>query len=157
MDKRAQQRMVVQPMQIGDVRPLFPLVQAQDAGLTWLRWQSYAKRVARSKPGAREGILVARRSGHALPCGAVCYRLDHDLRFGRVLTVEHVIALDLFYPQLVRSVLTTALESLAIALGCDVIRSILSDQDAELVEELRLAGHGQDGLTLTKHCRPGTF
>jgi hypothetical protein len=153
MDKGAQQRMVVQPMQIGDVRPLFPIVQAQDAGLTWLRWQSYAKRAARSKLSARMGILVARRSGHALPCGAVCYRLDHDLRFGRVLTVEHVIALDLLYPQAVRSALTAALENLAVALGCDVIRSILSDHDVELVEELRLAGHSVDGRTLTKHCR----
>lgn len=157
MEKLAQQRMVVQPMQIGDVRPLFPLVQAQDATLTWPRWQSYAKRVARSRVGAREGILVARRSGHALPCGAVCYRLDHDLRFGRVLTVEHVIALDLLDPRLVRSALTAALESLAIELGCDIIRSILSDHDAELVEELRLAGHNEDGLTLTKQCRPITF
>lgn len=156
MEKRAQQRMVVQPMQIGDVRPLFPLVQAQDAGLTWLRWQSYAKRVARARAGAREGVLVARRSGHALPCGAVCYRLDHDLRFGRVLTVEHVIALDLLYPQRVRSALTDALESLAIELRCDIIRSIISDHDAELVAELRLAGHSENGLMLTKPCRPIT-
>lgn len=157
MDTQTQQRMVVQPMQIGDVRPLFPLVQAQDAGLTWPRWQSYAKRVARSRAGAREGILVARRRGHALPCGAVCYHLDHDLRFGRVMTVEHVVALDLLDPQLVRTALTAALESLAIVLGCDIIRSILSDHEAELVEELRLAGHSKNGLTLTKHCRPGRF
>ncbi|HTI02030.1 MAG TPA: hypothetical protein VL752_13870 [Acidisoma sp.] len=157
MDKRAQQRMVVQPMQIGDVRPLFPLVQAQDAGLTWLRWQSYAKRVVRSKLGAREGILVARRSGHALPCGAVCYRIDRDLRFGRILTVEHVIALDLLYPQLVRSALTAALERLAVELGCDIIRSIVPANEAEVAEELRRAGHSEDGRTLTKHCRPDTL
>lgn len=154
MDNREQQRMVVQPIQIGDVRPLFPLVQAQEAGLTWFQWQAYAKRVAKSHRMAREGILVARRSGQPLPCGAVCYRIDRDLRFGRILTVEHVIALDLLYPQSVRSALTAALERLALNLGCNIIRAIVPDHHAEVAEELRKAGHSEDGRTLTKHCRP---
>lgn len=151
MDKQGQLEIVVQPMQIGDVRPLFPLIQARDPGLVWSRWQSYAKRVAKSKPGSREGILVARRSGRMLPCGAACYRLDHDLRFGRILTVEHLVAVDLFHPQVVRAALAKALEMVAMDLGCDVIRAILPEGDAETAEALRLSGHRQDGRTLAKY------
>ncbi|GAB0119948.1 hypothetical protein [Acidisoma sp. 7E03] len=154
MDKRRQLEMVVQPMQIGDVRPVFPLIQARDPSLLWSRWQSYAKRVARSKPGAREGVLVARRGSRALPCGAACYRLDQDLRFGHVLTVEHLVAIDLFHPQAVRAALAVALEGVAHGLGCDVIRAILPEQDVEAAEELRLSGHRPDGRTLTKQFEP---
>ena len=143
--------MVVQPMQIGDLRPLFPLIQARDPGLVWSRWQAYAKRIVRSKPGAREGILVARRGSRALPCGAACYRLDHDLRFGRILTVEHLVALDLFHPQAVRAALAAALEGVAMDLGCDVIRAILPEDDSDAVDELRRKGHHLDGRTLMKH------
>lgn len=152
MDTRAEQGVSVQPIQIGDVRPLFPLVQARNPSLSWARWRAFAGRIARSKPGARNGILVARRVGQAMPCGAICYHLDQDLRFGRIITVEQFIAMDLLYPQRVRSALANALESRAVAMGCDVIRSILPDGDTEIVEELRKAGHSTDGRTLTKHC-----
>lgn len=152
MDARAQQRVIVLPIQVGDVRPLYPIIQARNPALSWTRWQAYARRVARSKKGAREGILVARRASQALPCGAVCYRIGHDLRFGRIVTVEHFIAIDLLYPQLVRSALAVALERLAVDLGCEAIRSIVPEADADVAEELRLAGHRDDGRTLTKYC-----
>ena len=86
MMSRVQNEIAVESIAAADIRPLFPLVRAVEPGLLWPQWDRYARRVARSGPRAKEGIVVARRRGHAMPCGAVCYRLDRDLRLGSVLT-----------------------------------------------------------------------
>lgn len=155
MNPRTKTDVMVEPIQIGDIRPLFPLIQAVEPGLQLPQWLGYARRMAKGRRSrAREGIVVARRRGLMMPCGAVCYRLDRDLRHGTLLTAEHFIAMDLLYPQQVRAALSRALEVMAVELGCVIIRSIVSEGDIEVVEELRLAGHSEEGRTLTKYCRP---
>ena len=150
MEPGTQQEVLVRPILAGDIRPLFPLMQAQDRSLTWPRWHAYARRMLRGGGQGRQGIVVARRAGHRMPCGAVCYRLDHDLHFGQILTAEHFVALDLLYPGAVRAALARALEGRASELGCAVIRSLLHETDAEAAEDLRRAGHRPDGLMLVK-------
>jgi hypothetical protein len=152
MMSRVQNEIAVESIAAADIRPLFPLVRAVEPGLLWPQWDRYARRVARSGPRAKEGIVVARRRGHAMPCGAVCYRLDRDLRLGSVLTAEHFIAVDLLYPHAVLAALAMALDELAKRFGCDAIRSILHDRDPKIAEDLGGAGHNRDGLMLTKSC-----
>jgi len=115
---------LVEPMTVGDIRPLFPLMRAVQPDLTLSAWLTYSRRVARAKLGARVGIMVARRRGHSLPCGAVHYRLDSNLRYGQLLTAEHFIAIDLLDPHAVL---------------------------AALFDRLCVAGHRLDGMTLTKN------
>jgi hypothetical protein len=101
---------------------------------------------------------VARRRGHTLPCGAVHYRLDRNLRYGQLLTAEHFIAIDLLYPHAVLTALFEALDGVATACGCSAMRSILHenghdrghDSGADLLDRLSVAGHRRDGMTLTK-------
>lgn len=150
MEPGTQQEVLVGPILIGDIRPLFPLMQVQDTSLTWPRWRAYARRLLRSGVQARQGIMVARRAGHPMPCGAVCYRLDHDLHVGRIMTAEHFVALDLLYPGVVRTALARALEGRASELGCSVIRALVHESDAEVAEDLRHAGHRPDGFMLVK-------
>jgi hypothetical protein len=144
---------LVEPITLRDIRPLFPLMQAVEPGLQLSAWLAYAKRMTKPKGGLKSGIAVARRRGQAMPCGAVCYRLDRDLRFGSLLTAEHFIALDLLYPQAVLTALFEALDGLAAELHCSAIRSIVHDNRSDVAENLRDAGHRRDGMTLTKSFR----
>ena len=152
----AQNDVVVQPIAAGDIRPLFPLIQAVEPGLLWSQWDRYARRLARGRASAKEGIIVARRRGQKHPCGVVCYRRQGDLRYGSVLTAEHFVAIDLLYPQAVLAALAGALDDLAAGFGCAAIRSIVRKSDTDIVDELRMAGHSDDGRTLTKRRVPGT-
>lgn len=152
MTSRVQNEITVESITAADIRPLFPLVQAVEPGLLWSQWDRYARRLARINPRTKEGIVVARRRSHIMPCGAVCYRLDRDLRFGSVLTAEHFIAVDLLYPDAVLAALATALDELARRFGCTAIRAIVHDRDPKIAEDLGGAGHNREGLTLTKNC-----
>jgi hypothetical protein len=151
MNSRLRNEVMVEGLAPGDIRPLYPLVLAAEPGLLWPQWDRYAKRMVRNGPRAREGILVARRLRQALPCGAVCYRLDRDLRHGLVLTAEHFVAIDLLYPQIVLTALAQALDGLADRFDCAAIRSVVHDRDAAVAENLGVIGHSRHGLMLTKH------
>jgi hypothetical protein len=141
---------LVEPIAPGDIRPLFPLMRAVDPELNLSAGLRYSRRMTRTKSGARAGIMVARRRGHKLPCGAVHYRLDRNLRYGQMLTAEHFIAIDLLYPHAVLAALFGALDEIATECGCNAMRSILHDSRADLLEKLCVAGHRRDGMMLTK-------
>lgn len=154
MSKTPYSDVLVEPMTLGDIRPLFPLMRAIEPSLQLSAWLNYARSVVKAKPSTRAGILIARRRPQAMPCGAACYRLDRDLRYGSVLTAEHVIALDLLYPQAVLMALFDALDGLALRLGCGAIRSIAHDRGPDILEPLRIAGHRREGTMLAKHYGP---
>ncbi len=141
---------LVEPMIPGDIRPLFPLMRAVEPALTLSAWLRYSRRMTRAKAGTRAGIMVARRRGHNLPCGAVHYRLDRNLCYGQMLTAEHFIAIDLLYPHAVLAALFAALDAFAAASGCNAMRAILQDSGSDLLDKLGVAGHRRDGMTLTK-------
>jgi hypothetical protein len=143
---------LVEPITMADIRPLFPVMRMAEPDLNLRTWLGYCRIVTRAKAGARAGIMVARRRGHSLPCGAVHYRLDRNLRHGRLLTVEHFIALDLLYPHAVLAALFKALDEVAAECGCTAIRSIVHESGADTLDKLRVAGHRRDGMTLTKKC-----
>jgi len=143
---------LVEPITVADVRPLFPVMRLAEPDLNLGTWLVYCRRMTRAKAGARAGIMVARRRGHSLPCGAIHYRLDRNLRHGRLLTVEHFVALDLLYPHAVLAALFKALDGVAAECGCTAIRSILHDSGVDTLDKLRIAGHRRDGMTLTKKC-----
>ncbi len=150
MMKAAMADVLVDPMASGDIRPLFPLMQAAEPELRLDAWLGHARRMLKAGCGAKAGIMVARRRGQALPCGAVHYRLDASPRYGNLLTAEHAIALDLLYPQAVLAALFDALELQASQCGCGAIRSILRDSRSGLPEKLPIAGHRRDGTTFLK-------
>ncbi|MCB8880690.1 hypothetical protein ACELLULO517_10645 [Acidisoma cellulosilytica] len=151
MNSRTRNDVVVEALTAGDIRPLYPLVLAVEPGLLWSQWDRYARRMVRARPPVREGIIVARRRGHPMPCGAVCYRRDRDLRHGLVLTAEHFVAIDLLYPQAVLTALARALDELADRFDCAAIRSVVLDRDRAVAENLGVVGHNRDGLMLTKY------
>jgi hypothetical protein len=142
---------LVKPITVGDIRPLFPLMRAVEPEIKLSAWIRYSRSMTKAKAGARAGIIVARRRGHNLPCGAVHYRVDRNLRYGQLLTAEHFIAIDLLYPNKVLAALFEALDAIAVDYGCSAMRSILRDTKPEVLDNLSVAGHRRDGMTLTKN------
>lgn len=143
--------LVVEPFSRADLRLIFPLMQMAEPGIDLPRWLTYASKLFRRRDG-RAGILVARRHVRRFPCGAVCYRVAEDLRYGRVLIAEHFVAVDPIDPHSVLCALAENLDILAKHLGCGAVRVISPDGRATL--ELRASGHSGEGVVLLKAMPP---
>jgi hypothetical protein len=143
--------LLVEPFNRADLRLLFPLMQMAEPQIDLSRWLAYANKLFRRRDG-RAGILVARRHIRRFPCGAVCFRIAEDLRYGSVLMAEHFVAVDPIDPHSVLSALASHLDSLAQQLNCGAVRVIAPDGHATV--ELRAAGHSGEGVVLLKATPP---
>ena len=114
--------LVVEPLPSQQARLAYPLLLQALPALTLEDWLGFARQVARGGRHVPAGILVARRTGTQYLCGAVCFRRDPDPQAGAVLTAEHLVALDLFYPQAVMTAMLRALDAVAVNLSCQAIR-----------------------------------
>jgi hypothetical protein len=128
----------------------YPLMRQVAPALSLQRWMQYARKLAGGREPPRKGILVARRRGATYPSGAVCYHLERGMTHESILVAEHFIALDLLHPEVIHAALVAELESIAKMLGCTAVRSIVHGGGPALLDELRVAGHETEGVTLTK-------
>ncbi len=137
----------------------FPVMQNL-VGLSLDRWQRYARarvEAEYSHPGSAGIVAIENRQGYIH--GLFGYRVDMDLRCGRVLLCENLVALGLFDAEAVLDVLVEAMESLARDKHCGAIHVRVPrppDQASEhvggrLMETLRGSGHAVETLEL---CRP---
>ncbi len=113
-------------------------------------WLRFTKQTAAARKAGRAGIIAARRTGRAHPCGLFCYRVDHDLEQGRVLVAEHFVAVDLLEPEVVLAALVAELDALGRRLGCNAVRSLVHGTTAIVSGGLTDAGHTQAGTLLFK-------
>ncbi len=143
--------LLVEPFNRADLRLLFPLMQMAEPNIDLPRWLSYANKLFRRRDG-RAGILVARRHIRRFPCGAVCFRMAEDLRYGSVLIAEHFVAVDPIDPYSVLTALAAQLDTLAKHLNCGAVRVIAPDGRASV--ELRATGHNGEGVVLLKAMPP---
>ncbi|QYU66242.1 hypothetical protein J4558_14725 [Leptolyngbya sp. 15MV] len=96
--------------------------------------------------------MAVRHVGRPFPCGLFCYRCEPDLRHGVALTADHLVALDLLDPEVVRERLLRALATLAAELGCEMVR--LAVPAAPLALLLR-TGLGRPALAAERADRQG--
>ena len=92
--------------------------------------------------------MTARREGRDFPCGLFCYRIEDDLKLGRLLIAEHFVAIDLLDPGAVLAALVQELDMLAKRLGCHAVRSLVNGGTSEVEDGLYAAGHRPEGATL---------
>lgn len=145
--------LVVEPLPLERARLAFPLMRLVLPALTLEDWQGFARQVARGARHVPAGILVARRPDTPYLCGAVCFRRDLDPQSGAVLTAEHLVALDLLYPQAVVAALVRALDGLAVSLRCQMIRVTAVAARPDLARTLRDCGHRSAGIVLGRRTR----
>jgi hypothetical protein len=131
-----------------DIRAVYPLVREAVPELNLSAWLRFARQLTGPRRGDPCGIVAARREGRAFPCGLFCYRVEDDLKLGKVLVADHFVAVDLLDPAAVVVALVEELDELARRLGCSAVRSLVHGGVPELVDSLDAAGHRPDGASL---------
>ena len=91
---------------------------------------------------------MARREARMYPCGLFCYRVEDDLRLGKVLMADSFVAVDLLDAGVVLAALAQELDTLANRHGCQAVRSLAHGGASSRVGDLSAAGHHHDGSLL---------
>lgn len=133
-----------------EARSVYPLIREAVPGLELAAWLRFARQLTQVRRASVGGIVVARRTGRAFPCGLFCYRVDQDLERGRVLVADHFVAVDLLDPLAVLAALVGELESLGRRFDCVAVRSVVHRANGEVAGGLSAAGHEPEGLLLFK-------
>ena len=108
----------------------------------------FARQLVGPRRGGQCGIVAARREGRAFPCGLFCYRVEEDLKLGKVLIADHFVAVDLLEPAAVLAALVQELDGLAKRLGCRAMRSLVHGGAPDVEGGLYAAGHRPEGASL---------
>jgi hypothetical protein len=103
------------------IRSVFPLIREAVATIDLSIWLRFARQLTGPRRVGQCGIVTARREGRAFPCGLFCYRVEDDLKLGKVLTADHFVAVDLLDPGAVLGALVEELDVLARRLGCQAV------------------------------------
>jgi hypothetical protein len=130
------------------IRSVYPLVREAVPSLDLSAWLRFARQLTGARRGEQCGIVTARRFGRALPSGLFCYRVEHDLKLGRVLIADHFVAVDLLDPAAVLAALVQELDALARRLECQAVRSLVHGGVPDLDDGLFAAGHRPDDAAL---------
>jgi hypothetical protein len=146
---------IVEPVDRANLRVAFPIVREAEPAADLAGWLDYARRFTKGRRGP-SGILAARHTGRAYPCGLVCYRREPDLVLGHVLRSEHIIAIDVRDPNAVLAAMLAELERLAKALDCAAIRSAIRGGRSTIASHLSAAGHALESVQQYRLMVPPT-
>jgi hypothetical protein len=139
---------IIEELSRDQVRAVYPLVREAFPPLNLSTWLRFARQMIGPHRGARCGIIAARREGRAYPCGLFCYRVEDDLKLGKVLIADHFVAVDLLDPAAVLAALVEELDVLAERLGCQAVRSLVHGGAPDIEGGLYAAGHRPERASL---------
>jgi hypothetical protein len=129
------------------IRSVYPLIREAVATIDLSTWLRFARQLTGSRRAGQCGIVTVRREGRIYPCGLFCYRVEDDLKLGKVLTADHFVAVDLLDPGAVLAALVEELDVLAKRLGCQAVRSLVHGGAPTVAGGLFAAGHRPEGAT----------
>jgi hypothetical protein len=130
------------------IRSVYPLIREAVPTLDLPTWLRFARQLAGPRRGSQGGIIAARRAGRVFPSGLFCYRVEDDLKLGKVLSADHFVAVDLLDPGAVLAALVEELDGLAKRLGCKAVRSLVHGGEPSVKDDLYAAGHRPEGAAL---------
>jgi hypothetical protein len=139
---------IIEVLSREQIRSVYPLVREAFPTLDLSAWLRFARQLTGPRRGGPCGIVAARREGRAFPCGLFCYRVDDDLKLGKVLVADHFVAVDLLDPAAVLVALVEELDNLAKRQGCQAVRSLVHGGAPEVEGGLYAAGHQPEGASL---------
>jgi hypothetical protein len=151
------------PLSPDQIHTVYPLIREAVPSLDLAGWVRFARQLIgprwRPRRDAQGGIIAIRRDGRDFPCGLFCYRVEEDLKLGRVLTADHFVAVDLLDPAAVLAALVAELDALAQRLDCRAVRGVVHGGSPDLAGGLAAAGHRPEASLLLKRlleASPGT-
>jgi hypothetical protein len=130
------------------IRSVYPLIREAVPTIDLPAWLRFARQLIGPRRGTQCGIVTARREGRAYPCGLFCYRVEDDLKLGKVLVADHFVAVDLLEPGAVLAALVDELDILAKRMGCQAVRSLVHGGAPAIAGGLHAAGHRPEGASL---------
>jgi hypothetical protein len=130
----------------GQIRSVYPLIREAVPMIDLPTWLRFARQLTGPRRAGQCGIIAAWREGRIFPSGLFCYRVENDLKLGKVLTADHFVAVDLLDPGAVLAALVEELDILAKRLGCQAVRSLV--HGGAIAGGLHAAGHRPDGASL---------
>jgi hypothetical protein len=139
---------IIEVLSREQIRSVYPLVREAFPTLDLSAWLRFARQLTGLRRGGQCGIVAARREQRAFPCGLFCYRVEDDLKLGKVLVADHFVAVDLLDPAAVLAALVEELDGLAKRLGCQAVRSLVHGGVPDVEDGLCAAGHQRDGAAL---------
>jgi hypothetical protein len=139
---------IIEVLSREQIRSVYPLVREAFPTLDLSAWLRFARQLTGPRRGGQCGIIAARREGRAFPSGLFCYRVDDDLKLGKVLVADHFVAVDLLDPAAVLVALVEELDGLAKRQGCQAVRSLVHGGAPEVEGGLYAAGHQPEGASL---------
>ncbi len=139
---------IIEVLSRDQIRAVYPLVREAFPTLDLSAWLRFARQLTGPRRGGQCGIISARREARTFPSGLFCYRVEDDLKLGKVLVADHFVAVDLLDPAAVLTALVEELDSLAKRLGCHAVRSLVHGGAADVEGGLYAAGHRPEGASL---------
>jgi hypothetical protein len=139
---------IVEVLSRDQIRSVYPLVREAFPTLDLSTWLRFSRQLTGPRRNEQCGIVAARREGRAFPCGLFCYRVEDDLKLGKVLIADHFVAVDLLEPAAVLAALVEELDGLAKRHGCQAVRSLVHGGAPDVEGGLVAAGHRLEGASL---------
>jgi hypothetical protein len=152
-DPDSMEAFTVRPIEAADIPSAYPLAREMAPDLTPAAWKRLARRTAgapRSGGRASRGILIAWAPDRPFLSGLLLYRVDRDLRHGRILVADPVISMDLLDSRPALDALLGELDPLAGRLDCRKVRSVVHTGRGEMTRWLIDAGYGVEGALFHK-------
>jgi hypothetical protein len=138
---------IIELLSRDQIRSVYPLIREAVATIDLTTWLRFARQFTGPRRPGHGGIVTVRREGRAFPCGLFCYRVEEDLKLGKVLTADHFVAVDLLEPDAVLAALVEELGVLAKRLGCQAMRSLVHGGPPTVAGGLYAAGHRPEGAS----------
>ena len=133
-------RFVVKRLTSDRAAQAFPLIQSDFGDLTLEQWLTYVSHLLDSKSIGERGIACV-ESEQGYIHGLFVFRVLEDLRHGKTLVCEYLVAQDLVESELVISKLVDSMERLAAESDCVAIHAFLPPDRKDLLGALKEAQH----------------
>ncbi|MBT5751134.1 MAG: hypothetical protein HOI33_00325 [Rhodospirillaceae bacterium] len=133
-------RFAVRRLTLDRAAQAFPLIQSDFGDLTLEQWLGYVSHLLDVRNGGERGIACV-ESEQGYIHGLFVFRVLEDLRHGKTLGCEYLVAQDLIESGVVLSKLVDAMERLAAECDCVAIHAFLPPDRKELLGALEKAQH----------------
>ena len=90
--------LIIELLSREQIRSVYPLIREAFATIDLSTWLRFARQLTGPRRAGQCGIVTVRREARTFPCGLFCYRVEDDLKLGKVLTADHFVAVDLLDP-----------------------------------------------------------
>jgi hypothetical protein len=133
---------------------VFPLVRAAVSGVDLETWQGHVRSLGDGMPSRPSGTLGLRNEAGYV-CGLLVFRVDQDLRHGRVLAISLFIALDLVNEEEAAGALLQAAEAKARELRCAAMHIRLDAAQKSLMHRFAAAGYRNEVHVFCRRMESG--